>query len=251
MRKLIVANWKMNPTSRKEALRLFDSLKNGLRKVKRAEVVICPPFVYLSGLKKSQNLKLGAQDSFWEEKGAFTGEISALMLKDLGVEYVILGHSEKRAIGESDEMIFLKIKKALEFKLRPIFCIGEKEEERKEGKAFVVLEKQIKSVLYKMPKNSILKIAIAYEPVWAIGTKNPCLPDEALKMSLFIRKVVSQIFDYKAARSVRIIYGGSVKADNARDYLAQKEISGVLVGGASLNPAEFLKIASSVGGVDF
>jgi triosephosphate isomerase len=244
MKPLIVANWKMNPTSQKEAKELFDSLKRGLRNIKKTEVVVCPPFVYLLNLKsKILNLKLGAQDCFWELGGAFTGEISPSMLKDLGVKYVIIGHSERRKIlQETDEMIAKKLKAVLKLKLCPIFCVGETQKEREKGETFKTLEREIKNGLKKIPKSQIEKIVIAYEPIWAIGTKNPCRADDALTCALFIRKVISRISYKKTARKIRILYGGSVDSQNAKDYLKNQQINGLLVGGASLNPKEFLKI---------
>jgi triosephosphate isomerase len=244
MKPLIVANWKMNPSSWKEAKQLFNSLKRGLRNIKKAEVVVCPPFPYLSIItNKLSFIKLGAQDCFWQEKGAFTGEVSPLMLKDLGAKYVILGHSERRQIiGETDEQIAKKIVEVLKFNLRPILCVGESAKEREKGETFHILEREIREGLKKVPKSQIEKVVIAYEPIWAIGTGKPCSPDDALTATLFARKIISQIFSKKAARNIRVLYGGSVNSKNAKDYLKEEGINGLLVGGASLKPKEFLKI---------
>ena len=216
MKKLVVANWKMNPQNLTEAKLLFDSVKRGIgiKDVKNVEVVICPPFVYLPYLlkPKTSNLKpkLGAQDCFWEDsnppttlplkrapKGAFTGEISPLMLKNLGCEYIIIGHSERRKLGETDEMINKKIKAVIATKLNPILCIGETEKERKQGKTFQVLKQQINEDLKNLtPDTYNLKpLVIAYEPVWAIGTGNPCSPAEAKKVYLFLRKISHQLIN--------------------------------------------------------
>ncbi len=248
MKPLIVANWKMNPTNQKEAGRLFNSLKRGLKNVSKAEVVICPPFVYLGGLKiKDLSFKLGAQNCSWQEKGAFTGEISPHMLKDLGMKYVIVGHSERRKIfQESDQMAAEKLKAVLKLNLIPILCIGETGEQRKEGETFKVLEKEIKNGLKGILKSQIGKVVVAYEPIWAIGTKNPCSSDDALTVTLFIRKVISQIFGKKAGKNIKILYGGSANSQNSRDYLKEEGINGLLVGGASLNPKEFLKIIKQI-----
>jgi len=247
MRFLIVANWKCNPTTLKEARRLFNSVKRGLKKIKNVEVVICPSFVYLSCFKSFKNLKLGAQDCFWEEKGAFTGEISPVMLKDLGCQYVIIGHSERRTnFGETDEMINKKIKAALIAKLNPIFCIGEIKEEREKGQIQNILKSQIEKGLNGILKREIKNIVIAYEPVWAIGTGNPCDIEEAQKMALLIRKLISQKYSPAIAKDLRIIYGGSVDSQNARDYIKEAGMAGLLVGGASLNHREFLKILKEV-----
>lgn len=247
--KLIVANWKMNPTSRNGARQLFDAIGRRLKGRGRVEVAVCPPFVYLpsildilSGRKKCQ-VKLGAQDCFWEEKGAFTGEISPLMLRDLKVKYVIVGHSERRKlIGETDEIINEKLRAVLGANLTPILCIGETAEERKKGKIFQVLEKEIREDLKKVPKSKIEKVVIAYEPIWAIGTNNPCSGDDALTAVLCIRKIVSQIFGKKGTRNIRILYGGSANSKNAQDYLFHDSINGLLVGSASLDAGEFVRI---------
>jgi len=256
MKTLIVANWKCNPTTLKETRQFFNAIKKGLKSNKKAEVVICPPFVYIEGLKikprrsrlatlrgRDLRFKIGAQNCFWEEKGAFTGEISPRMLKDLGCQYVIIGHSERRQIlGETDEMIAQKLKKVLELNLCPILCVGETAEERKKEETFKVLAREIKQGLKKVPKSQIEKVVIAYEPIWAIGVGNPCSSDEALTAALFIRKIISQIFSLRAAKNMRILYGGSVDFQNAKHYLQEEGINGLLVGGASLKPREFVKI---------
>lgn len=252
MKNLIVANWKMNPASQKEAKVIFEGITLRLRsgqkkgaKLAKAEVVICPPFVYLALRSFSEGgLTLCAQNVFWEEKGAFTGEISSLMLKNLGAEYVIIGHSERRKyFGETNETINKKIKKALETGLKVIFCIGETAEERNASKTTEVLEKQLKEGLLGV--KNIENINIAYEPVWAIGTGNNCSIDETMSSTLFIRKIVSQIYNRKIADNTRILYGGSVKADNSGSYIKDAGTNGLLVGGASLNAEEFIKIIKS------
>lgn len=219
MKPLIVANWKMNPQALVEAKRLFDSVKKGIRRVRGVEVVICPPFVYLPILKAN-----GTQDCFWEEKGAFTGEISAKMLKDLGCQYVIIGHSERRRyFKETDEMINKKIKAALKVNLRPILCVEKKS--------------QIKNALRGIAKKNLKKIILAYEPVWAIGTGKACGIPEARKINLSIRKIFK--------RNI-LLYGGSVDSQNARDFIKKAKFQGFLIGGASLVPKEFIKIVKSV-----
>ena len=232
MKKLIVANWKMNPATIEEAKNIFEGIKKGAGDTE-TKVVICPPFVYLAELK---GLTLGAQDIFYEEKGAFTGEVSAEMLKNLGVEYVIIGHSERRKyLGETDEIINVKIKKALESGLKVIFCIGETAEERESGKKNEVLERQIKKGLAGV--ENLENINIAYEPVWAIGTGNNCSIQETKESIDFIKKFVEP--------KIIILYGGSVKGDNSKDYMEKSGANGLLVGGASLNAEEFVKIVKS------
>jgi len=236
MKLLIVANWKMNPQSLAEAKRLFNSVKKEIKNVKKVKIVICPPFVYLANLKLGKNdLRLGAQDVFWEEKGAYTGQISPLMLKDLAIEYVIIGHSERRKyLSETDEMINKKLKVVLKTKLKPILCIGETEKEKKAGQTEKVLksqlEKSLKNISWDKFQSNLL---IAYEPIWAIGTGNPCHPKEAKKVLLFLRKII---------KKNQILYGGSVNSENARDYIEKAGFQGLLVGGASLNAQEFIKI---------
>lgn len=235
MKNLIAANWKLNPTSQKEALDIFEGIENGVKDLNSA-VVICPPSIYLGLLK---GLPLGAQNIYFEEKGAFTGEISASMLKDLGAEYVIIGHSERRKyFGETDELVNKKIKSALAAGLKVIFCVGETQEERNAGKQEEVVESQIKNGLKEVESLSSYKVSslnIAYEPVWAIGTGNNCSTEDAKKMKEFIAKMFTG----------RVLYGGSVKSENSADYIKQAGYNGLLVGGASLKPDEFAKIVKS------
>ena len=232
MKNLIAGNWKLNPTNQKEAKEIFDEIKAGIKDA-TAEVVICPPFVYLPLLK---GLSIGAQNIYSEEKGAFTGEISGAMLKDIGAEYVIIGHSERRKyFNETDEQVNQKIKKALEFGLKIIFCIGETAEEKEAGKREEVLQRQIQEGLKDIP--DIDNINVAYEPVWAIGTGNNCSVEETKESIEFIRKFVK--------KDTRIIYGGSVKSENSGAYIKEAGANGLLPGGASLNAKEFIKIIQS------
>jgi triosephosphate isomerase len=235
MENLIVANWKMNPNSQKEAKEIFDSIREGARGLK-AEVVVCPPSVYLYASVFGEGvISMGAQNIYFEEKGAFTGEISVSMVKDLGVEYVIVGHSERRKyFGETDEIVNKKIKKALEAGLKVIFCIGETAEERDAGKKNEVLERQIEIGLDGI--ENMENINIAYEPVWAIGTGNNCGVEETKESVEFIRKI---------SGVERILYGGSVKSENSGEYIKNAGANGLLVGGASLKSDEFLKIIKS------
>lgn len=247
MKKLIiVANWKCNPTTLKEAKVFFHSLKSQLEKsvniLKNVKVVICPPFVYLPYFQKlalkSTIFFLGAQDCFWEEKGAFTGEISPLMLKDLACQYVILGHSERRQLlNETNEMIGKKLEAVLRAKLKPILCIGETAKERKKGVTFKVLKEQLKKTLrnFSIPKSFSLEIIFAYEPVWAIGTGKPCQPKEAKEVLLFLKKFL---------KKGKILYGGSVNSKNAPDYI-KIGFDGLLVGSASLIAKEFVQIVKN------
>ena len=250
MKPLIVANWKCNPTTRKETEKLFNSIKDGLKGIPNIEIVVCPPLVYLSIIKpQNSNIKIGAQDSFWEKCGAFTGGASPLMLKDLGCQYVILGHSERRIyFGDTDEIINKKIKATISEGLIPIFCIGETEAEKKKGETGKVLEAQIKKGLEGVSENEMKNIVIAYEPVWAIGTGNPCSPGETKKSTVFIRKFISNLYPDVEVNNLGILYGGSVNSQNARDYFTKSGVEGFIVGGASLKPEEFIKIVKILGG---
>ena len=244
MKNLIAANWKLNPISQKSAEEIFSALCGPASGWEKTEVVICPPFLYLPILKKisSKNLALGAQNCFWEEKGAFTGEISPAMIKDLGVEYVIIGHSERRKyFGETDEIINKKIIKALSAGLKIIFCVGETAEEKESGKRDEILQRQLQQGLKDIV--DIDNVNVAYEPVWAISNGDPYktkeLPtvEKIKEISDYIRKFVKQ--------NTRILYGGSANVENARGYLKDAGMQGLLVGGASLDAEEFVKIVES------
>jgi len=238
MEKIIVANWKMNPSSVEDAKSLFDAVKNGINNSK-AEVIICPPYVYLPLLK---GLVLGAQNVSHKDSGAFTGQVSAVMLKNLGVKYSIVGHSESRQyLKETDEVINLKIKECLNNDLKPIFCIGEDEGQRKTE----ILESQIMKSLAGVSQEQLKDIIIAYEPIFAIGTGKNCSVKETKESVLIIKNTISKLYSQKAADEMKIIYGGSVNSQNAADYLESANVQGLLVGGASLKPEEFIKIANS------
>lgn len=251
MKKLVIANWKSNPTTLKEAQKMLLELKIGLKNNKN-EVVVCSPFVYLieAGkiLKGLGGIKIGSQNCFWENKGAFTGEISPLMLKDLGVKYIILGHSERTIIGETNEMIGKKVKAVLSVGLIPIICVGETLKEKEQGKAFSIIESKLKESLNNISKQMIEKVVVAYEPLWAISTNQGlfCTPDDALTMALYIKKIVGENYGKKAKDSLRVVYGGSVNESNTNSYLENEAINGLLVGGASLNIKEFLSIVKDI-----
>lgn len=242
----VVANWKMNPMTFAEAKQFFRAVNKNMKPSKSVEVVICPPFVYLNSqfaVHSSQFLRLGAQDCFWEQKGAFTGEISPPMLKNLGCEYVIVGHSERRRhLGETDEMVHRKLNAVLAAKMRPILCIGETAEERERGFTHRVLQKQLMAGLRGIKKSVLEKIILAYEPVWAIGTGNACSFEEAEKALHFIRRLLKTMGGVHIAKFLPILYGGSVNSLNAAGYVKQATFQGLLIGGASLDPVEFIKI---------
>ena len=242
-KKIVVGNWKMNPVSLKEAEKLFNNVSKSILGVKKTEVVICPPFLYLGEFKKLKKISLGAQNAFWEEKGAFTGEVSSEMLSNLGIKYVILGHSERRALlGEGNVEINKKVKAAISAGLIPILCVGEHtRDENHEYLNFIKI--QIEECLNGVSKNFISKVIIAYEPVWAIGHgAHPATVEEFREMNIFIRKILSDKFGVKTVESMRIIYGGSVDEKNAEDFINGGKADGFLVGRASLDPKKFSNI---------
>ncbi len=251
MKYQIIANWKMNPLLEKEALSLFNSIRKKAEKFKKSEIIICPPFLFLFLFKNkiSKNLKIGAQNCFFEEKGAFTGEISLKMLKNFKVEYVILGHSERRRyFGETDEMINKKIKASIKNKINPILCIGETLKERRENKTFKVLERQIKTALKGISQKSLqrVKLSLAYEPVWAIGKGKSCSEREIEKASLFIKKILAKLYSISFFKRIKVLYGGSVNEKNAKKILKEGRVEGLLIGSASLKKEVFIKILKEV-----
>jgi len=239
---LIVANWKCNPTTLKGAKLLFDSVGKGIGGVKGVEVVICPPFLYISDLVKSKilNLKIGGQDCFWEEKGAYTGEISASMLKNLGCQYVILGHSERRRyFQETDDMVNKKLKAALKAGLTPILCVGSKKMGEEGGRE---MEVQLEKALTGIKKTELKKTVFTYEPVWAISTTKgsiAAIPENTKGGAIFIRKILTKLFNKTIAQKARVIYGGSVDSANIRDFIEKAHMDGVLIGAASLRLDDF------------
>jgi triosephosphate isomerase (TIM) len=243
---IIAANWKMNKTTG-QAIELARGLKEALlKKPVSATVVIAPPFTSIGALAgefKDSPVFLAAQNMHPAAEGAFTGEISGKMIVDAGCRYCIIGHSERRQLfGEDNTLINAKITAALNYGLMPIFCIGETLAERNTGAALIVLTKQLKEGLNKVPANDIKKIAIAYEPVWAIGTGKTATPGQVQETHLFIRNLLSEMYGEKEAEGISIIYGGSVTAANIGSLMAEREINGVLVGSASLDLASFLAI---------
>jgi triosephosphate isomerase len=240
--KLIAANWKMHKGIRETREFLTDFVNRV--NVEEKEILICPPFTSLqtaSELLEGTGIKLGAQNCYYEKEGAFTGEISIKFLKELGCEYVIVGHSERRHIfGESDELINKKLIACLEEGLRPILCVGEKIEEREAGITFKVIENQVRLALSGIEEFTD-RIDIAYEPVWAIGTGVPATPQDAVAVHRFIRDLI-KVINPKGEMKFRILYGGSVKPNNVAGFSRHREIEGFLVGGASLEPESFAQI---------
>jgi triosephosphate isomerase (TIM) len=252
-KKIIAANWKMNMTV-SEANSFLDKFLREIGEEKRAEIVLAPPFTALATvserLNSVRNVKLSAQNLHWEKSGAYTGEISASMLRELFVRFVILGHSERRTLfGETDEIVNKKVKAALEASLEPIVCIGETLEERDASQVEIVLERQIRGSLAGLSAADFQKIVIAYEPVWAIGTGRTASPEQAQEAHAFIRKTLAAVSDQATADKVQIQYGGSVKPANATELMSQPDIDGALVGGASLDPRGFAEIVLAAAAV--
>ena len=249
MRKIVIAgNWKLNKTPR-EALVLVEELKREVSGVSGVEIVVCPPFTALDIVKESimdTNIALGAQNVYWQDSGAFTGEISAPMLKDLGVQYVIIGHSERRQFfGETNETVSKRIRAALTHGLTPIVCVGENLVERESNKTFDVIKNHCEGSLVNLTADEMKKIVIAYEPVWAIGTGKTATPEQAQEVHAYIRQLLVKLFNADVAQSVSIQYGGSVTPENIAILMAKPDIDGALVGGASLKAPSFAAIVKS------
>ena len=243
--KLIIANWKMNPETEIEAKDALNKIKAGLKKEKGNKVVICPPFVFIDLVKKSvgteKEIVLGAQDVFIGQGNSHTGEVSIDMLKELGVKYVIVGHSERKAEGETDEIITKKLAGVIKNGLKVILCIGEKER-NDHGDYYHEIKRQLHSSLDGVTKKSAKNIIIAYEPVWAIGTGQQPTAEDVVTVHQLIRKILGNV-----GQTVPVLYGGSVNAGNAASILREDEVDGVLVGSASLNADSFWAIAEKCG----
>ena len=252
MRKLIIAgNWKMYTGTAEAATQLAQGITAKYGKSDAVDVVLCPPFTALREVGKAvqgSKVALGGQNLYPKKEGAYTGEVSPAFLKDCGCRYVILGHSERRTyFKETNEFINEKVKCAFEFKLIPILCIGETEQEREQGKTEAVVENHLHGSLAGLSAEQVKSIIIAYEPVWAIGTGKTATPADAQALHAFARKLVAKLYDETTAQIVRIQYGGSVKPDNSKDLLTQPDIDGALVGGASLKMESFAGIIDNSG----
>lgn len=243
--KLMVGNWKLNPGSKETAKKIFISIRQKLSKIRKSKVVICPPLPYLISLQpfSKGKITLGAQNVFWENEGAFTGEVGPKTLKDVGAGYVIIGHSERRALGETNEVVNRKIKITLKEGLKVILCVGERERDP-HGEYLEFLSSQIKQSLEKVQKKSLENVIVAYEPVWAIGkSDSEAITGTSLhEMTLFVKKVISDVYGYTAGMGMMVLYGGSVSPRNAEDILSKGEVNGLLIGRQSLEPEGFGEI---------
>lgn len=246
-RKVIAGNWKMNMLP-DETIRFIDAIAP-LVKDAQSEVILCVPYTdlfYALLTAQNTNIKIGAQNMHWEEKGAYTGEVSGKMLKSIGVEYVIIGHSERRQyFAETDETVNKKLKAAFVYGLKPIVCVGETLEQRESGTQKEIVSSQVKLALQGLNNNQVENTIIAYEPIWAIGTGKTASSEDANDMITFIREEIGNMYGQMVADRVIIQYGGSVKASNSKELFEMSNIDGALVGGASLNPQEFEQIVKS------
>ena len=242
---LIAGNWKMCKTI-PEAKELVEGLKKNLAGISDREILVCPPFTALAAVAetlKGSNISVGSQNIFWEKKGAFTGEVSPDMIVGTGCKFAIVGHSERRQyFSETDETVNKRMKAAFVAGLIPIVCVGEMLAERENGTTFKVVDKQVKNGVAGITPDNAKTLVLAYEPVWAIGTGKTATPQQAEEVHAYIRKIYSQMYGETAANSVRILYGGSVKPDNATEIMKQPNVDGALVGGASLEIESFTKI---------
>lgn len=246
MRKpIIVGNWKMNNTV-SEAVTLVKDLIPRIRDVDNVDIGVGPPFTALNAVVETcagTNVAVAAQNIYWEDSGAFTGEISPGMLVEVGCKYAIIGHSERRTImGETDEMVNKKIFAALKHNLTPIVCIGETLDQRELNQTFSIIETQVNAGLAGLSTDEVKRIVLAYEPIWAIGTGKTATPDQAQEVHAFIRKKLTELFNTEVADTIRIQYGGSVKPENIAELMAQEDLDGALVGGASLKADSFADI---------
>ncbi len=249
MNRVIVANWKMNPQSQKEAELLFKESYSLVKNIKNTQIILCPPFPFLFINKKfkSKKIMLGSQNVSNQAEGSYTGEVSPMMLKNMGVSYSIVGHGERRSLGENNKIVNQKILNLLKFKLLPILCVGESYRDP-EGKYLSFVEEQIKESLMGVSSSQMKNIMIAYEPIWAIGknAEREATREEFMEIKIFIKKVISDIYNPKIAHSIVILYGGSVNPLNTRAFMQDGGADGLLVGRDSINPKKFGAILSAL-----
>jgi triosephosphate isomerase len=243
-KRIVVGNWKMNPESLQEAKKIFSKIKRLSTKI-QGQLVICPPDIYLPELISSYNgkkISFGSQDSFWENKGSYTSHTGPTMIKSVGADYVIIGHSERRAIdGETAEIISKKVLNAVTAGLTVILCIGEKNRDHN-AEYLTVLKEELRECLKRIDKRMMAKIIIAYEPVWAIGARNAMLPSDIHGMTIYLRKVLTEFYDKQISDNTPILYGGAVNTENVDDIIKNGEIEGLLVGRESINPEGIMYI---------
>ncbi len=251
MKKLVIGNWKMNPSTLDEAKKIIKKTRRIAGRLQHTEVIACPPLVFVFAVisKRDPNtLKIGAQTVSYEEDGPHTGEVSAVMLSDIGVKYVIAGHSEERKNGDTDKIVSRRVKAIVDSGMRAVVCVGE--EMRDEGGKYLeILKDQIRNSLAGIPQSRAKNIILAYEPVWAIGAKEAMRPDQIYEMSIFVKKIFSDIFSQDQAMKVVVLYGGSVNFRNAVDIIKTGKVDGLLVGRESVNLPGFIELLKAVDGV--
>ena len=242
MKKLVVGNWKMNPQRLEDAKKIAQAVKRNSRNARKTQVVLCPPFLYIPAIANSAggNIYLGAQDVFYEQSGNYTGEISAEQLARFKTSFVIVGHSERRAMGETNEIVCRKVREVLEFGMSPILCVGERERDGN-GDYYDFIKEQIHVGLKEAPKKFVANVVIAYEPVWAIGAKEAMNSSDLHEMSIFIKKVLTDMFG-DLSLNIRVLYGGSVDRVNAESLVREGNVSGLLIGRVSLSATDFVEI---------
>lgn len=244
-KKLVIANWKMNPENLKEAKNLAKKSRVHASKLKRTELVLCPPTLYIESLKSKGKVKIGAQNSSTEDKGSYTGEISPYQLKASGAEYVILGHSERRKLGENDEMVAKKVVRAVVAGLTPIVCIGENIHDA-DGAYLEELKRQLLTSLVSLKPSDLWQVVIAYEPVWAVGAAQAMTPHDIYETTLYLKKILTDTYGPTIAPTVRMLYGGSADASNAAEIMKEGKVDGLLVGRQSLEPDTFKLLLQAV-----
>ncbi|MDP3934891.1 MAG: triose-phosphate isomerase [Candidatus Giovannonibacteria bacterium] len=245
MKKIIIANWKMNPKTPRDASRLADKIGRGVKNIKSVEVVFAPPFIHIPAIYK---FKTGAQDCFYEKSGAYTGEVSPLQLKACGVRLVIVGHSERRALGETNEIVNKKLKAVLGTGMRAILCVGEAE--RQKEIAFPkIIRDELHEGLSRIKKSFFRNLIIAYEPIWAIGTGRADTPKNVYEITTIIRRELYRMVGKRIASKIPVLYGGSVDDKNSYAFVKDGAVDGLLVGGASLNANKFVKLVKAVAGL--
>jgi len=252
MQKMVIGNLKMNILTLAERKKYFESFKKEFKKnkTKNTRIVLCPPYVHIEAFikeLKAKNVSIGAQNIFWEEKGSYTGEVSAPMVKNLGGEYVLIGHSERRKyFSESNEIANTKIKIAIKNGLKPIYCVGETKKQRLAGKTSEVIIEQIKEGLAEIPASKMHSVIIAYEPIWAVGSNTVPTYNEILEVKILLKKMFTNKYGADITKKISILYGGSVDISSSAQVCLQPDMDGVLIGGESLKPSEFLKIAEII-----
>jgi len=248
--KIVIANWKMNPLHSSQAELLVRKISRGIKDVKGVKVIICPPFIYLPLVRKlidHNKVELGGEDLFWAPQGPYTGAISGAMLKNIGCNYVLVGHSERRFFfRETDKIVNNKVRAALREGLIPVLCIGERLKEERSGRTFTVLKREIKKGLRGVSQEELERVFLAYEPIWAIGAEKPCSNKKISDVVLFIREIISRLYNQNVSKKIKILYGGSVNDKNANSIVSETGVDGLLVGRSSLESRQFISLVKSL-----